>query len=519
SSFYDSSIKRMESVELELKENPPIISTGLTQVAVRFILIFPIIYNNKVISLLELGAINRPDDQSFNYIERIKEQLAIGIVNASAFQKLEDLVIELKNLNEEYQKQNIHVKNQNETLLQLHNELKEKAEELEVQKQKAEESTVLKSQFLALMSHELKTPLNAILGLTELILNDNSVSPKNHERLTVVLRSSKRLINLINDILIYSKIESGKMETRIEDFNLSELMDEVYYSGNTFAEEKKLSFQIEKNFPSDLMIKSDRIKILQILLNLIENGIKFTEEGFVKLSISLKENNILVFKVVDTGRGISETEQKIIFEEFRQVDSSTTRRYSGTGLGLSICKKFAELINGTISVTSERDKGSTFTFILPIDISDDSFIKEEKEIKISPPEVKELVTDQKTTVLIVDDDPDTLFTLKEIVQKANYRTIIAKNGKECLELMECEIPDIILLDIMMPVMDGFQTIKKIRKSKKFNSLPIFAITAKAMQDDKHTIYKYGFTGLILKPINQNLLLEVIKNSLSTTVRS
>lgn len=519
SSFYDGSIKKMEPVELELNESPTIISTGLAQVAIKFILIFPIIYNNKVVSLLELGAINKPDDKSLDYIERIKEQLAIGIVNASAFQKSENLVKELKDLNEEYQKQNIHVKNQNETLLQLHGELKEKAEELEIQKQKAEESTVLKSQFLALMSHELKTPLNAILGLTELILNDNSISSKNHERLSVVLRSSKRLINLINDILIFSKIESGKMEIRIENFSLSELMDEVYYSGNTFAEEKGLSFRIEKKFPVDLIVRSDRIKILQILLNLIENGIKFTEEGFVKLSAYLKENNILVFKVEDTGKGISETEQNIIFEEFRQVDSSTTRRYSGTGLGLSICKKFAELLNGSISVTSEIDKGSTFTFILPIDISDDYLKVETKEREITPSEVKGLDAKHKATILIVDDDPDTLFTLKEIVQKANFRTIIAKNGKECLELIEYENPDIILLDIMMPVMDGFQTIKKIRKNKKFKSLPIFAITAKAMQDDKHTIYKYGFTGLILKPINQNLLIEVIKSSLSTTIKS
>ncbi|HPI36998.1 MAG TPA: ATP-binding protein [Ignavibacteriaceae bacterium] len=521
-SFYQNSIKKMEPFELELKEKPAIIETGLTKIEIRFVLIFPVIYNNKVIALLELGAVNKPGNNSFDYIERIKEQLAIGIVNALAFQKLENLVSELKKLNEEYQKQNVQVKNQNETLIRLHNELKEKADELEIQKLKAEESTVLKSQFLALMSHELKTPLNAILGLTELILHDNTISNKNHERLSVVLRSSKRLINLINDILIYSKIESGKMDTKLEIFNLDELLDEIFYSATTFAEEKKLAFRIKKEYPEGLTIKSDRVKILQILLNLIENGIKFTDEGFVELSVRLYDNNRLLFKVIDSGRGISEEEQKIIFEEFRQVDSSTTRRYSGTGLGLSICKKFAELLSGKISVVSEPGKGSSFSFQLPVElpetISKVIELEEQQEINVIIPDGSKLRSEaDKKTILIVDDDPDTLFTLNEIVEKASYKTMIARNGKECLEILEKENTDLILLDIMMPVMDGFQAIKKIRKNSKFKTLPVFAITAKAMHEDKETIFKYGFTGLILKPINQSEMLDIIQDSLNKKV--
>ncbi len=521
-SFYQNSIKKMEPFELELKEKPAIIETGLTKIEIRFVLIFPVIYNNKVIALLELGAVNKPGNNSFDYIERIKEQLAIGIVNALAFQKLENLVSELKKLNEEYQKQNVQVKNQNETLIRLHNELKEKADELEIQKLKAEESTVLKSQFLALMSHELKTPLNAILGLTELILHDNTISNKNHERLSVVLRSSKRLINLINDILIYSKIESGKMDTKLEIFNLDELLDEIFYSATTFAEEKKLAFRIKKEYPEGLTIKSDRVKILQILLNLIENGIKFTDEGFVELSVRLYDNNRLLFKVIDSGRGISEEEQKIIFEEFRQVDSSTTRRYSGTGLGLSICKKFAELLSGKISVVSEPGKGSSFSFQLPVElpetISKVIELEEQQEINVIIPDGSKLRSEaDKKTILIVDDDPDTLFTLNEIVEKASYKTMIARNGKECLEILEKENPDLVLLDIMMPVMDGFQAIRKIRKNSKFKTLPVFAITAKAMHEDKETIFKYGFTGLILKPINQSEMLDIIQDSLNKKV--
>jgi len=312
------------------------------------------------------------------------------------------------------------------------------------------------------------------------------------------------------------------MDTKLEIFNLDELLDEIFYSATTFAEEKKLAFRIKKEYPEGLTIKSDRVKILQILLNLIENGIKFTDEGFVELSVRLYDNNRLLFKVIDSGRGISEEEQKIIFEEFRQVDSSTTRRYSGTGLGLSICKKFAELLSGKISVVSEPGKGSSFSFQLPVElpetISKVIELEEQQEINVIIPDGSKLRSEaDKKTILIVDDDPDTLFTLNEIVEKASYKTMIARNGKECLEILEKENPDLVLLDIMMPVMDGFQAIRKIRKNSKFKTLPVFAITAKAMHEDKETIFKYGFTGLILKPINQSEMLDIIQDSLNKKV--
>ena len=227
--FSNRVIQSKEIVEIVSEDELPVVSVGLVNIQLKYLLLVPVIYNNKVTSVLELGSVNKPTDDAREYLEKIKDQLAIGLTNAKAFVQLEDFVGELKKLNDEYHKQNVQIKEQNENLVKLHQELKDQARELEIQKQKAVESTQLKSQFLASMSHELRTPMNSILGLTELILEKTDLNEKNQERLSVVLNSGRRLMTLINDILDLSKIEAGKMEIRIEEVILEDLIRHVFY--------------------------------------------------------------------------------------------------------------------------------------------------------------------------------------------------------------------------------------------------------------------------------------------------
>nr|MCU0345196.1 ATP-binding protein [Ignavibacterium sp.] len=344
--FYKKIIKTKEKMEISSKDSLPTIQTGTLGLRLSYLVLLPVIYNNKVTAILELASINEPDEEAKEYLDKIKEQLAIGITNAKAVVQLENFVNKLKALNDDYQKQNEQIKKQNSILKELSEQLKSKAEELALQKEKAEDSTRLKSQFLASMSHELRTPMNSILGLTELILDKAQLSTKNKERLEVVLKSGKRLMGLINDILDLSKIESGKMEIREEDVLLEEIIEDVANTVSPLILEKGLDFNIKRNCNTRLIIYTDRIRVTQVLINLIGNAIKFTQKGKIELSVSFNEERMLMFSVIDTGIGISESNKKIIFEEFRQIDGTTTKKYNGTGLGLAISKKILDLIGG-----------------------------------------------------------------------------------------------------------------------------------------------------------------------------
>ena len=673
SEFINKVIKNKEALELFDENLLPVVSTGLLDIKVKYLLFLPILYNNEPVALLELGSLNKPSEEVRDYLEKIKEQLAIGITNAKALSQLENLVTKLKQLNEDYHKQNVQIKEQNETLIQLHDELRLQTEELEKQRQKALNLTEAKSKFLANMSHELRTPMNSILGLTELMLEKGYLEPRNKERLEVVLNSGKRLMNLINDILDLSKIEAGKTEMHNEDVILNDMLEEISGSISPLANEKGINYKVVKNIDTNTVVNIDRGKVVQVLINLLGNAVKYTDIGEVILKISVV-NEMLTFDVIDTGIGISEEEMKMIFEEFLQLNNSKSARRGGTGLGLAISKKLAEILGGNLTARSELNKGSTFTFSVPFkqinllmpeslkvkvnsekllasssklesmtgkkiqkivivdddemefqkykeelasdkikiefikdseyafnkiseiqpdlivvdlmmpkvdgitlshklksstktkhipiiistakDISEDEkksltniveditikskrhpadvlrvikdriemhersgFIdisenktsqnKETGEIKFSKDET-ELAQGFGMEVLIVDDDPDTLFTLDEIVQSCKCNTVLAKNGKECLEILERKVPDLILLDIIMPEMDGFQTIRQIRKNNKWAEIPVFAVTAQAMREDNEIILKQGFSDYIPKPVNPSVVSEKIQ---------
>ncbi|MBU1678462.1 MAG: response regulator [Bacteroidetes bacterium] len=536
-SIYSNVINKQEVHELYFESDLPVLKTASIEIKIKYSLVFPIIYNKKVIAIIEFASEKTPRKNPKVFIENIADQFAIGLNNAMSYHQLQNLVGELKELNEDYYKQNEQITDQNTELKLLHKALQEKAKELETQKESAIELTNVKSQFLANMSHELKTPLNSIIGLSELVGSDPDSRPKSKEKMSIILRNGKKLLALINNILEFSKIESGRLEIKKSSFLVSALFEEIYSSIEPLVLEKDISFEILLEGDEDYLILTDKRKLEQILLNLLGNAVKFTDEGVVKLIVKPSANK-LDFLVVDSGIGITEEDQRFIFNEFHQTDFGSTKKFQGAGLGLAICKRFADLLEGTITVKSKLEKGSTFTLSLnnivietvPLNntghfstlkthsakSSDDG----RKVIDAAPEEEKkELLINKKhiPKILVVDDDSDTRFTVGEILNSVNMEVLFARDGVECLNVLESMIPDLILLDIMMPNMDGFETIKRIRKRYKKQNIVVAALTAQAMLDDQEIIKQNGFNDLITKPIVRSYLLSKVSNLLSSEV--
>jgi signal transduction histidine kinase/CheY-like chemotaxis protein/HAMP domain-containing protein len=497
--FYRKIIETKEPIEITSNTALPSVQTGTLDLKISYLLLLPVIYNNKVIAILELASLNTPTLDAKDYLEKIKEQLAIGLTNAKAVVQLENFVNELKLLNNEYQKQNIQIKKQHDTLLEMSNQLKSKAEELAIQKEKAEDSTKLKSQFLASMSHELRTPMNSILGLTELILDKAQLSQKNKERLEVVLKSGKRLMSLINDILDLSKIEAGKMEIREEDILLEEIIEDVSNTASLLALEKGLEFNIKRNCNTRFIINTDRVRVTQVLINLIGNAIKFTQRGKVELSISFNQERMLLFSVSDTGIGISENNKKIIFEEFRQIDGTTTRKYSGTGLGLAISKKILDLIGGQIWVASIEGEGSVFSFTIPL-----KYEQEKRNVPISPVNPEVLRRNAKNPVLIIDDDPEVRYTIGQYLISKGYEVLFAENGEAGVKLAIERQPFAITLDLLLPNKDGWSILKELKENSITKDIPVILVS---IIGDKNVGYGLGAFEYFVKPISADKLLS------------
>lgn len=496
--FFERVAVKKEIVEIQSNEKLPVVSAGIIEFALKHLMIIPIIYNEKTTAVLALGSVDSPSEEVKDYLSKIKEQLAIGITNAKALIQLENFIDELKKLNDDYQKQNEKIRKQNEELVGLHNELKEKAGELELQKQKAEEATKLKSQFLASMSHELRTPMNSILGLTELILEKADLGGKNRERLEVVLSSGKRLMTLINDILDLSKIEAGKMEIRDEDVLLEEIIEEVSNSINPLVLKKGIGFSVNRKTNTRIIIHTDRGKIVQVLINLLGNAIKFTDVGEVSLSISI-ENEFLHFDVSDTGIGVSEDNQKIIFEEFRQIDGSTTRKYGGTGLGLAICKKIIDLLGGQIWLQSVPGKGSTFSFKVPLRFVQKSANEPHQQVN-----VEKLIENRTHPILVIDDDEEVRYTIGQYLISKGYEVIFAANGDEGIKLAIEKQPFAITLDVMLPQKDGWSVLKDLKENNATKDIPVILIS---ILGDKKIGYGLGAFEYFVKPISAEKLLS------------
>lgn len=378
-------------------------------------------------------------------------------------------------------------------------------------KLKAEEANKLKSEFLANMSHEIRTPMNAIIGFSELLKKHIS-DTKNLKYIDNILLSGNSLLTIINDILDISKIETGNMPIIYKPAQLKEIIKEAtdLFIPRIRQKKLKLNIDFDKNIPE--YIEIDGGKIRQILINLVGNAIKFCEKGVVSLSISSKqvgEKSIDITIVVkDTGIGIPASQLDTIFEIFRQSEGQDIKKFGGTGLGLSITRNFVEMMNGEISVKSKINKGSEFTIILHKVkvIKADAVTRKTKEYDTN------MLTVKPITVLNADDMLINRELINAMLNFDNVRIIEAQNGEEILEILEKQTPDIILSDIRMPKMDGFEAAKIIKKDERFKDIPIIAVTAYAIETE---IKKYGhvFDEYLTKPVSKNKLLASIKNLL------
>ncbi|MDA0763248.1 MAG: PAS-domain containing protein [Proteobacteria bacterium] len=393
-------------------------------------------------------------------------------------------------------------------------ELNKTISELDIAREKANAANQTKSQFLANMSHELRTPLNAIIGLTEMLKEDAVDDGLDDfiEPLDRVFNAGKHLLTLINDVLDLSKIEAGRVELYNETFELRQVLDDVLKTSSTLASKNNNELLIEYHTNQDF-VTADQTRLKQVILNLISNACKFTEEGKIIVSVNkvLQDGGDLIsIDVSDTGIGMSEEQMAKLFNSFVQADSSTTRKYGGTGLGLTISKQLAILMGGDVVVNSQLGKGTIFTATFLADFlgASESLKNLNTQTQSLIQNVVSLDNSSGKTVLIIDDDPTVSELMKRQLLKESYNVVIATNGKEGIRLARDLKPDVITLDILMPEMDGWSVLRTLKADPEVSDIPVIMAS---ILDEKNKGFSLGAADFLSKPVQKEYLMKSIRN--------
>ncbi|MEW9527540.1 HAMP domain-containing protein [Microbispora sp. NPDC049125] len=567
------------------------IETGLSRSRPAQIVVLPILFENHVLGVLEMASFTQFSEVHLAFLTQLVETIGVTINTIMANSRTEDLLKESQRLATELQERSDELQRQQEELRRSNAELEDKAallakqnRAIEIQnfqieqarrtlEERAEQLAVssrYKSEFLANMSHELRTPLNSLLVLAKLLTEntEGNLTAQQVEFARTIHGAGSALLQLINDILDLSKVEAGRMDIHPQQLSLPKLVDYMESTFAPLAQDKGLSFavQVDPALPNEL--RTDEQRLQQVLRNLLSNAVKFTPKGEVRLEVTYAtpgvlfvdetlrgSENVLAFKVVDTGIGIAPDKLEVIFEAFRQADGTTSRKYGGTGLGLSICRDIARLLGGEIHVDSTPLVGSTFTLYLPMDYAgplaspDGGAIASSIRTEARPISMPELHTAEilpeialptdlpapngvtaaegnewhdlqdwqgddpliGTKILIVDDDIRNVFALTSVLERHGSTVVYAENGIEGIEQLERnEDVALVLMDIMMPEMDGWATTSAIRKMPQFADLPIIALTAKVMRGDREKSIASGASDYVPKPVDVDRLLERLR---------
>lgn len=380
-------------------------------------------------------------------------------------------------------------------------------EQLKKAIKEARNASRAKSQFLSIMSHEIRSPLNVIIGMSHLLQLEEHL-PEQAENLEILNIASKNLMLLINDVLDYNKIESGKLELDLKPFSLIELATNIKKANNVSAQEKgnQLKLILDSDIPENLIGDSGRLG--QIITNLVSNAIKFTKEGTIRMTVSVAkqegQNSLISITVQDSGIGISKQKQQTIFEQFTQASSHITREYGGTGLGLAISKRLLELMGSTIHIESEEGLGATFSFELWLQES-----QEMSKAKFQESDARDL---SGSYILVVDDLEYNLVMIRKILGEWNVKMDLCQNGEEAVSRIRENDYDMVLMDMQMPVMDGKEATIEIRKFN--NKVPIIAFTALNDQASRNELYDAGMNGFLTKPFNPDEMYHKLRELLN-----
>jgi len=535
---------------------------------------FPIIRNGLAMGVIELATINAYPQRKLDFMHHISSNIGIAINAAQNRKKLQDFLEETQSQAEELQAQHgelealnseleaqtqkiqaseEELRVQQEELLQSNQELEERSSLLEERnqlilernleiKQKAEQleqSTRYKSEFLANMSHELRTPLNSILLLSKLMAESEQLEKEYTEYASVIQSSGQGLLSLIDEILDLSKIEAGKMELEISDVRIDEITADIRSLFMPIAKDKHLDLIIGVSGDAPNSFTTDKMRLSQILKNLLSNAFKFTSKGKVSLSIGYQaKEETLTFAVTDTGIGIAKPKQGLVFEAFQQADGSTRRKFGGTGLGLSISKQLAQLLGGTIKLESKENEGSTFTLTIPAnfnertgalitDLQEEEKAAEEKveqqreEERFVVSKIPEEVEDDRhdlgpedKTILIIEDDTFFAKTLLDFTRKRNYKGLVAVRGDVGIEMAQKYKPLAILLDIQLPVKDGWQVMDELKSNPATKPIPVHIMSS--LSAKRQSLQK-GAVDFINKPFaleHMKQIFEKLEHALS-----
>lgn len=455
----------------------------------------------------------------FSLHDSTVDLLQLNQTNSVSLDDAKQAIAKLRNANAKLEEANAKLesaKSETEEVLRSQRQiLNDTTRELKLTNAELEKVMRSKDDFLSTMSHELRTPLNAILGLSESLIENiyGGLNEKQTRSITTIAESGQHLLSLINDLLDIAKIGAGKMDLDMSHVNVEEVCESSMRFISGLASKKKISVSLTID-PSATTIDADQRRLKQILVNLLSNAVKFTNDGgCVELHTKCnRERNALELSVKDNGIGISTIDIEPLFTPFTQLDSTLSRQYSGTGLGLSLVKRLVELHGGSIKVESELGKGSSFIVSLPwsesmTDLSHDYSSKIRGDANAEGATMGPLI-------LIADDNEINLSTVSDYLLAHGFRVHKARNGLEAIQAVRTDKPDAVLMDIQMPVMDGFDAIKAIRADRAFASIPILALTSRAMVGDQERCLEAGADEYLSKPVHLKQLVTIIFSRLS-----